>query len=168
MKYLTLFVFVLMFSSCVEKEEGPVYGQWHEVNLTDSFGDETGKTALQCIVKGKVSNSVLVDQDAFGVFSISEGIMNIKLFDYSLETPAHFPGQFEWATVEIKKPDGEVEYEQLQIINSWIIDVDRVRLGVMLESAYNAKIAVTTKNADKSKNKYLFEVDTKGLIGGSE
>ncbi len=123
---------------------------------------------MQCVVKGKVNNSVLVEQDAFGVFSISEGMMSIKLFDYSLETPAYLPEQFDWSVVEIKKADGETEYEQLPIIDGFIIDTERVILGMMLESVYVAKIIVTTKNADKSKNKYLFEVDTKGLFGDSE
>ena len=120
--------------------------KWEAVSTVDRFGDATGETLNQIMLKGTFSNSATANSEARVYFTdYGQQQVQIKIIEYT-DNQAVFLD--DWVDLYIKKASDGKTYGRKYISRS---DV----LGMLPNFKFGAKVLYTAKVTDKKWARYV-------------
>lgn len=134
------------------------YNIWKGIDITDNFGDPTGKKTYIKLVKGKFSNSAVDGANLTAIIRYEEGFMAIRLLEYD-NMKATIPEE-KFITIDIKIPSGEVKRVELFCYNDFISSTDGKLENVFKENPGELKFFIDFERVSKMYNStYNFSVN---------
>lgn len=135
------------------------FGQkWSSVDVVDRYGDKTGKTVNQIVLKGVFSNSATSNSDAKVIFTdYGEREIKIKIIEYT-DNKAKFLD--DWVDLFVKKASNGKEYGRRFLSKSDVV-------GMPLNFSFGAEALYTKRINDKKWAKYVKKgKETRYSFGG--